>query len=250
MTITARPDYSDASIESSGIRTQEQWASLRQKAHKLGPGSNEWIDYHALIQQGFEYEELPSAQDLGAIPMSVAQQEAQLSLAEEQNLDYLDKQKSPEWLQNLKLPSGKIIGNTDINEVRKEVALYAAETGDAKSANVILRALNDAPTVGTMGVVWEASEEPVLKYEVPTPQIGNEDPSGYVQWLNKQQDAMSQLQINQQPSLTANGFVNGNPNHYSAFDDAFLQASKGNTEGSTGSIYDSPFAGNDGQAAT
>jgi hypothetical protein len=250
MMITARPDYSDAVVETSGIRTQEQWASFRQKAHKLGPGSNEWIDYHALIQQGFEYEELPSAQDLGAIPMAVGQQEDLLALAEERNLDYLDKQRSPDWLQNIKLPSGRVIGNTDIHEVRKEIALYVAETGDAKNANVVLRALNDARTVGSMGVSWEIAEGPQLKYEVPTSQIGNEDPSGYQQWLNRQQDTLSQLQINQQPSLTSNGFINDNPNHYSAFDDVYCQASKGNTAGSTGSIYESPFAGNDGQAAT
>ena len=169
-----RTDLSNFRVERP--KTQEALSRIRENAHNAGPGSDEYVAYMAILQQGLD-EGLPSA--TGGVPRSIDATGRLLNEAAARTTEYFVS--TPDLL-NASGWNGVSFAQHGPEASRQIVAEQMAMALPHERAQwqAVAQALDNA-TTSTLGIQYQTDEGEILQYDIPSGAAG--DPSGYQQHL-------------------------------------------------------------------
>jgi len=171
-----RLDYSTRNA-TSVPNTQQSFDALRRAAHDAGPGSDAWADYHALLQQGLDRDQLPDVAG-GGVPRSVADTAGEIGAVAE---------RAPYFSQAHPLLhqygwEGVSFADMGPEMARQVIALQAADAlPHERAAWAALATAMDDSSVSTLGISWEVPDQ-ALEWNAPM----NDDNAGdpFSTWFN------------------------------------------------------------------
>jgi hypothetical protein len=183
--IQPRPDFSNH--DTYKLRHRGDLDALRIAAHDEGPASVTYARYMAVLQQGLD-ETLPSADMLGAIPMSIDQQTA--------NLQRAQRQTQQRWtavhplLTQLRDANGTALSDLPAESAHQMAAMLAAD-GHRQQAQILMDAISYSES-SSIGVEFIEPDEEIVHHVMPDQRASDGD--AYSDWRAEQQRQASGIQ--------------------------------------------------------
>lgn len=182
-----RHDYSNRTLRRDEIpSTLQEFDALRRAAHDAGPGSDVYSDYMALLQAGYDRDNMPDASG-GGVPRSIYATQAALNDGAEDAREYFKPESVHPMLHDYGIPGRGSFAELGPDYARAAVTeLMATSTSKEQRAALVElhKAIENSPT-SSLGVVIDAPDQR-LEYTVSMGHDEGADPSGFSQWREGQ----------------------------------------------------------------
>lgn len=182
-----RHDYSNRTLRRNDVpSTLQEWDELRRAAHDAGPGSAVYSDYMALLQAGYDRDNMPDASG-GGIPRSINATAAELDDAAEDAREYFKPESVHPMLHEYGIPGRGSFAELGPAVARAVVSeMMATSTSKAQRAALVelSKAIENSRT-SSLGVVIDEPDQR-LEYTISMGDDEDADPSGFTQWREGQ----------------------------------------------------------------
>lgn len=182
-----RHDYSNRTLRRNDVpSTLQEWDELRRAAHDAGPGSSIYSDYMALLQAGYDRDNMPDASG-GGVPRSVHATQAALNDGAEDAREYFKPESVHPMLHDYGIPGRGSFAELGPAVARAVVTeMMATSTSKAQRAALVelSKAIENSQT-SSLGVVIDEPDQR-LEFRVALGDDNGPDPSGYGEWREGQ----------------------------------------------------------------
>lgn len=181
-----RHDYSNHGMSRPVPSTLQEWDELRRDAHDAGPGSTIYSDYMALLQAGYDRDNMPDASG-GGVPRSLHATQAALNDGAEDAREYFKPESVHPMLHDYGIPGRGSFAELGPAVARAVVTeMMATSTSKAQRAALVelSKAIENSQT-SSLGVVIDEPDQR-LEFRVSMGDDEGADPSGFSQWREGQ----------------------------------------------------------------